>query len=103
MEGKMSEERDEGAVQSKVIQVPEYSLDLLHQMYSQCYTTQYPNLTNYSLTIVPMDIAHHTGRKQYKKVCLGGTFDRIHGGHKLFLTHAMSISEELVIGVVKSM
>jgi hypothetical protein len=103
MEEVSSGEGHEESTQDKVIQIPEYSLSLLQRMYSLSYTAQYPNLTNYSLTIIPLDIAHHTKKKQYKRACLGGTFDRIHGGHKLLLTHAMSISEELVIGVVQSM
>lgn len=103
MEKVSSAERYKENTHDNVIQIPEYSVNLLQQIYSQSYTTQYPNLINYSLTIIPLDIVHHIRRKHYKKACLGGTFDRIHGGHKLLLTHAVSISEELVIGVVKSM
>lgn len=84
-----------------VIEVPEYSLDLLQGMYSRCYSTQYPHLLDYSPTILPCDIVNHVRGKSYKRVCLGGTFDRLHGGHKLLLTHAVSLGEALIVGVVK--
>ncbi|GBN38482.1 Bifunctional coenzyme A synthase [Araneus ventricosus] len=36
----------------------------------------------------------------YKTVCLGGTFDRLHNGHKVFLSEAvLKASKELVVGV----
>ncbi|XP_034187978.2 bifunctional Phosphopantetheine adenylyltransferase - Dephospho-CoA kinase [Osmia lignaria lignaria] len=38
--------------------------------------------------------------KIYKNVVLGGTFDRIHNGHKIFLTEAvLRCSEKLTVGV----
>jgi cytidylyltransferase-like protein len=86
-----------------VIEIPEYSLDLLQRVYSEAYTRRYPHLINYSVSILPCDLVRHdVMKKQYKRVCLGGTFDRIHGGHKLLLTHAISIGEKVLVGVVKS-
>uniref|UniRef100_A0A1I7T0U7 CTP_transf_like domain-containing protein n=1 Tax=Caenorhabditis tropicalis TaxID=1561998 RepID=A0A1I7T0U7_9PELO len=38
--------------------------------------------------------------KKYKKVVLGGTFDRLHNGHKVLLNKAAELaSDEIVIGV----
>lgn len=38
--------------------------------------------------------------KKYKKVVLGGTFDRLHNGHKVLLNKAAELaSEEIVVGV----
>jgi len=37
---------------------------------------------------------------KYRRVAMGGTFDRMHSGHKLLLTLALSIcSQELTVGV----
>ncbi|GMT01609.1 hypothetical protein PENTCL1PPCAC_23783, partial [Pristionchus entomophagus] len=33
----------------------------------------------------------------YKKVCLGGTFDRLHNGHKVLLSRAALISSEAIV------
>lgn len=85
-----------------IIEIPEYSLDLVQRVYSEAYTRRYPHLINYSVSILPCDLVKHVREKQYKKACLGGTFDRIHGGHKLLLTHAISIAESVLVGVVKS-
>lgn len=39
-------------------------------------------------------------QKKYKKVVLGGTFDRLHNGHKVLLNKAAELaSEEIVVGV----
>lgn len=37
--------------------------------------------------------------KPYKLTVLGGTFDRLHSGHKAFLTAASSVSDGLLIGL----
>ena len=37
--------------------------------------------------------------KKFSKVCLGGTFDQIHLGHKSLLKKAFWISNEVVIGL----
>lgn len=38
--------------------------------------------------------------KMYKSVVLGGTFDRLHNGHKIFLTEAiLRTTEKLTVGV----
>jgi pantetheine-phosphate adenylyltransferase len=40
------------------------------------------------------------GRKySYKKVVLGGTFDRLHKGHRAFLRRAFKMGEKVVIGL----
>lgn len=36
---------------------------------------------------------------QYQKAVLGGTFDRLHSGHKAFLKFALSFSQQLIVGV----
>ena len=37
--------------------------------------------------------------KKYGKVCLGGTFDRIHIGHEKLLKMAFEVGEEVIIGL----
>ncbi len=37
--------------------------------------------------------------KKFSKVCLGGTFDQIHLGHKSLLKMAFSTSSEVIIGL----
>ena len=37
--------------------------------------------------------------KKYGKVCLGGTFDRIHVGHERLLKIAFEVGEEVIIGL----
>lgn len=37
--------------------------------------------------------------KKYKKVLIGGTFDRLHVGHKAFIKASLSLGEELVLGL----
>ena len=37
--------------------------------------------------------------KKYTKVCLGGTFDRIHIGHESLLKIAFEVGEEVIIGL----
>jgi pantetheine-phosphate adenylyltransferase len=37
--------------------------------------------------------------KRFSKVCLGGTFDQIHLGHKSLLKMAFSTSDEVIIGL----
>ena len=36
---------------------------------------------------------------QFDYACLGGTFDRIHGGHKLLLQTALKLAKRVLIGV----
>ena len=37
--------------------------------------------------------------KKYSKVCLGGTFDKIHLGHESLLRTAFRLSDEVIIGL----
>ena len=37
--------------------------------------------------------------KKYTKVCLGGTFDRIHIGHEKLLKIAFEVGDEVIIGL----
>ena len=37
--------------------------------------------------------------KKYGKVCLGGTFDNFHSGHKLLFSTAFSLTDEIIIGL----
>ena len=37
--------------------------------------------------------------KKFSKVCLGGTFDQLHIGHKSLLEMAFSTSNEVIIGL----
>ena len=37
--------------------------------------------------------------KKYSKVCLGGTFDKMHLGHESLLRTAFSLSDEIIIGL----
>ena len=37
--------------------------------------------------------------KKYSKVCLGGTFDKIHLGHQSLLRTAFRLSDEVIIGL----
>ena len=39
--------------------------------------------------------------KSSKNSCMGGTFDHLHFGHKLFLSFAMLNTQKLLIGVTK--
>lgn len=40
--------------------------------------------------------------KKYKKIVLGGTFDRLHNGHKVLLNKAAELaSEDIVVGVTE--
>ncbi|GIY05946.1 hypothetical protein CEXT_515141 [Caerostris extrusa] len=39
----------------------------------------------------------------YKTVCLGGTFDRLHNGHKVLLSESvLKCSEELIVGITET-
>ena len=37
--------------------------------------------------------------KKYKLVVSGGTFDRLHTGHKDFLSHQLAVSEAVILGI----
>jgi pantetheine-phosphate adenylyltransferase len=41
-------------------------------------------------------------KKQYKKIAVGGTFDRFHNGHKKLLEEAFKHGEMVVIGVTSN-
>ncbi len=38
-------------------------------------------------------------RKPYRRVVVGGTFDRLHKGHRLLLTVAADLADELLVGL----
>lgn len=38
-------------------------------------------------------------KKPYRRVIVGGTFDRLHKGHKLLLTVAADLADELLVGL----
>lgn len=38
-------------------------------------------------------------RKEYKKIAVGGTFDKFHKGHEKLLSTAFELGEEVLIGV----
>lgn len=40
--------------------------------------------------------------KRYKKIAVGGTFDKLHDGHKMLLTTAFELGEEVEIGVTSN-
>lgn len=37
--------------------------------------------------------------QEFRKIALGGTFDRFHKGHRQFLKHALQISKKVTIGI----
>ena len=40
--------------------------------------------------------------KKYKKIAIGGTFDKLHDGHKKLLTTAFELGEKVEIGVTSN-
>ncbi|RAP47575.1 MAG: phosphopantetheine adenylyltransferase [Methanosphaera sp. rholeuAM6] len=38
-------------------------------------------------------------KKKYKKIAVGGTFDKFHSGHKKLLSTAFEMGEEVLIGI----
>ncbi len=60
-----------------------------------------PNLDSTINTGPPQSILQPC--KVFKEVCLGGTFDRLHNGHKILLSEAaMMCTRRLVVGVTDS-
>ncbi|RBQ23568.1 Phosphopantetheine adenylyltransferase [Candidatus Methanobinarius endosymbioticus] len=43
-----------------------------------------------------------TARKQYKKIAVGGTFDRFHNGHRKLLEEAFNQGDIVIIGVTSN-
>ena len=48
----------------------------------------------------PIEQSEHHEFFKYKAVCLGGTFDHMHLGHKLLLSHALMCTQQrMLVGV----
>lgn len=87
-----------------VIRLPfsaSYSREFLREAYEREYTTALlEGSLDTSITIIPPPTSR--SKKCYRFACVGGTFDHLHGGHKLLLTVAIEVSHSLLIGLVAS-